>query len=416
MSGAEGLLTGIGVGVGYGAIADYAKLGVLWAKWKAMNLIAPTFIKDVFASTLQSILSSEHDPVSGMSSKGTVDVMWQFINNTIEMSLLIDEGIATQMFIQMIQQSIAYAIHASHAGAIGTIGNVYSGSSSLSVAFGDNVGHDLDFVDDKTLGFIASSLGSNLPTIGYQLTKGANQRLEEYTTRLRRDTELIIDEWNDLTLAYYRQYHTMCRDRFGNAITMKEDAVKRAYSILETMGNAYLTRIAEQFDSLEGARNWFDAGLISETELEQVTLRLQLENEASDKNYDEYKESVLGAVDDAMGEWDDYIEQSLGDLTLNEEAYNGMLQKMLYPIFNDVAMLTEAIVSRVNQVLTNICAYRNVTPPLQIVSDELPPLIEASGYIPLTEASIELEKDGLPHVPVDYILMRYSRWVKGADG
>ena len=154
MSGAEGLLTGIGVGVGYGAIADYAKLGVLWAKWKAMNLIAPTFIKDVFASTLQSILSSEHDPVSGMSSKGTVDVMWQFINNTIDMSLLIDEGIATQMFIQMIQQSIAYAIHASHAGAIGTIGNVYSGSSSLSVAFGDNVGHDLDFVDDKTLGLL----------------------------------------------------------------------------------------------------------------------------------------------------------------------------------------------------------------------------------------------------------------------
>jgi len=366
-SAGAGLLTGMGLGVGYGIFSEYARLGTLWGKWKIINALSPNFMKDVFSMTMESIIASEHDSVTGMSSKGTIDVMWEFINKTIDMSLLINEGIATQMFIQMIQQSIAYAIHSSHAGAIGTIGNVYSGSSSLSVAFGDNVGEDSEVIDDKHLGFIGASIGSNLPTIGYQLARGGNARLREHVTRLQRDVENIIDEWNDLTLSYYRQHHTMARDEFSNAINMKKDAVTRAYSILESMGNTHLSRIAEQLDTLVAGKEWFDATLISEEELIMLATRINLERTASEANYDEHKDAIIDAITLAIVDWDAYITTAMSDLTGNETLYNTLLNQALQSIFYDVSLLVDVILERLNLILEHICAYRNISPSLRFI-------------------------------------------------
>ena len=373
-----GLLTGMGLGVGYGIISDYARLGVMWAKWKAINAISPEFMKDIFSSTMESIIASEGDAVTGMSSKGTIDVMWDFINKTIDMSLLINEGIATQMFIQMIQQSIAYAIHSSHAGAIGTIGNVYRGSASLSVAYGDNVGEDTEFVDDKLAGFIGASIGANLPTVGYQLIRGGNRRLSEHVTRLQRDMGSLIDEWNDLTLSYYRQHHTMARDEFGNAIGMKKDAVSRAYSILEQMGHEHSRRIAEQLDTLVGAKEWFDATLISEEELIMVATRVNLERIASEANYDDYKTAVLNAVTSTITDWDTYVATAMSDLTNNEALYNELINEALTHIIYDVAIVVDIILEKANLIFEHICAYRNIFPPIRFIKGVIEP------YVPYT--------------------------------
>jgi len=379
---AAGLLTGAGLGVGYGILSDYARLGALWAKWKAINALSPNFMKDVFASTMESIIASEKDSVTGLSSKGTIDVMFEFINKTIDMSLLINEGIATQMFIQMIQQSIAYAIHSSHAGAIGTIGNVYSGSSSLSVAFGDNVGEDSEVIDDKIAGFIGASIGANIPTIGYQLVRGGNTRLSAYVTRLQRDVENIIDEWNDLTLSYYRQHHTMTRDEFSNAVNMKKDAVTRAYSILESMGNTHLSRIAEQLDTLVAGKEWFDAGFISEEELVMLSTRINLERIASEANYDEHKTAILDAVTSTITDWDAYITTAMSDLQGNEALYNTLLNQALSSIFYDVSLLIDAILEGLSLALENICAYRNLSPSLRFIKGVFEPFKPYDLYRP----------------------------------
>jgi len=412
---ASGLLTGMGLGVGYGILSDYARLGTMWAKWKAINAVSPNFMRDVFANTMQSILSAEKDSVTGMSSKGTIDVMFDFIDKTIDMSLLINEGIATQMFIQMIQQSIAYAIHSSHAGAIGTIGNVYSGSSSLSVMYGDNIGADLDVIDLRHAGFLGASIGANLPTLGYQLVRGGNQLFDKCVTRLRNDVEGIIDEWNDLTLSYYRQYHTMARDEFGNAIGMKKDAVSRAYSIIEQMGHEHLRRIAEQLDTIVGAREWFDATLISEEELIMVATRINLERTASEANYDDHKTAVVNAITSTVTDWDTYVSQALGDLTNNEVLYNRLLNQALEPIFNDVANMVEVLVANLDKVLEHVGAYRNVKSPLSIVVETEPPLGETEDYVSYYYGNLQLAKDGIPHVPVDYIPLTGGTYLKVAD-
>jgi len=133
-----GFVYGLGVGTGYAVLSEYARAILLWAKWKAVKETS----RHKVAEVMQSLLSAEKDSVTGLSTKGQVDTIIEFIDKTIDLVGLIDESIATQMFIQMIQQSVAYAINASHAGAIGTVANVYSGGASM---------HGMEAILDVTL-------------------------------------------------------------------------------------------------------------------------------------------------------------------------------------------------------------------------------------------------------------------------
>jgi hypothetical protein len=355
-----GLLAGLGIGLGYGVVSDYARLGALWAKWGVMNALKPDFVKDAFAKTMQSILSAEKDPVSGLSSKGTVDVMWEFVGRTIDMSIMINENIATQMFIQMLQQSIAYAIHSSHAGAIGTLGNVYSGSTYLSPTESSYIAEESDRIDRDMKAFLSAEVGQNIPTLAFSLTRGANRQVSSATQSLMRNVDTLLDEWNDLALSYYRHYHSMARERLGSALRMKETAVDRAYGLLEQVGNEHLARLSEQLDTLTGAKAWFDAGLMSEDDLKEIAIRIDLERNASEGNYDVYKTDIVSAIADTITTWDAKITQALGDLTDTEDKYNALFTNMFTVILTDVSNIIDAVAYHCETILGDVCAYRNI--------------------------------------------------------
>jgi len=356
MSPAAGLGMGVGLGVGFGVLSEYARLGILWAKWKGWGKnIAPNII----ASCLQGIVDAEKDEVSGLSGKGAVDTIVSFMDKTLDLAWAIDESIATQMFVQMIQQSIAYAIHSSHAGSIGTIGNVYSGSMFLSGAQASSIGSNADYFDSYLRGFLSAEVGLNKPTLAFDLVRGANQRIGEIFGAMMRNMDAFLDEWNDLALSYYRQYHTMARERFASAITMKESATDRAYSLLEQVANEHMARISEQLDTLEGAKAWFDGGLMTEDELKDIAIRVDLERGASEDNYDEYNTDIVGAITNAVSTWDAKITQALGDLTDNETKYNLLIRSIFSEMFNKVSSFAEMIVGLVQKSIDDTNAYRN---------------------------------------------------------
>ena len=365
MGAGAGLGYGLGLGVGFGVLSEYARLAILWAKWKGWGKsVAPSII----ASCLQGLLSAEKNEVSGLSSKGAVDTIVSFMDRTLDLAWVIDESIATQMFIQMIQQSIAYAIHSSHAGAIGTIGNVYSGSMYLSGAQASSIGSNADYFDNYLRGFLGAEVGLNKPTLTFDLVRGANTRIGEIFGAMMRNMDTFLDEWNDLALSYYRQYHTMCRERFASAITMKESATDRAYSLLEQVGNEHMARISEQLDTLEGAKAWWDAGLMSDDELKDVAIRVDLERNASETNYDDYKTDITGAITGAVSTWDAKITQALGDLTDNETKYNVLIRSMFDGMFKQVSDFAEMIVGLVQKSIDDVNAYRNSKMEINVAS------------------------------------------------
>jgi hypothetical protein len=410
-----GVGAGVGIGIGYGVLSDYAKLGLTWAKWAGINAIDPNFFNSAFAKTLQGLLDAEKDPITGLSTKGMIDVMKGFIDSTIGLSLYIDPSIAQAMFVQMIHQSVAYAIHTSHAGAIGTVANVYSGSASLSTGLADNIAHDTDVIDLNHASFLSASVGVNSPTLSYALIRGMNQRFGEYSAKMMNDVEGIMAEWNDLSLAYYRQWVTLARERFANAITMKEDIVTRAYSIMEQMALEHLRRYTELIDTLQGAKTWWDTEdpvthvrLITDEELTDMSLRVDLERQASEANFNDFLDSIQASITNGIVEWDVKITQALGDMTDTEEAFCKLLKRMLAPIFIDVANVVECMTSIADNILENVSAYRNVAKPISILHSTLPPYNEAVGYIPLVDVPFELEKDGLPFHPKEYIILTHG--------
>jgi len=350
-------LTGMGVGVGFGVLSEYASLAIRTAKWK---LIPAQWKSDAISVIMQQILDAEHDKVSGLSSKGAVDVISNFIDGTINLAWMIDESIASQMFVQMIQQSIAYAIHASHAGSIGTIGNVYSGSASLSSARAQAVSEGTNEFDRRLRAFLNASVGLNIPSLTSEVVKGSNARLDDYIRQLISDSQMLITEWNDLVLDYYRRYSTLAHQRYQNAVTMNEDVTTRAYSLLESVGTTHLTRINELLDTLDGAYNWYSAGLVSASELSEIALRVELERQASEQVYDEYEGEVLSAIDRGVEDWDSYVTAGFNDLTLMETEWKNLIANVLAPLLADVSAFVDIIVKIADETIEDVCAYRNI--------------------------------------------------------
>lgn len=355
------VLSGIGFGVGLGAtystVVDLLRTATTWVKWRALG---GTLGYQKITEALQTIASAEKDEVSGLTPRGMVDVIYQFMNHTMDMAVFISESVATQMFVQMIQQSIAYAIHASHAGAIGTVMNVYSGGTYLSSTEVSSVGENVDLVDRHSRGFLSAEAGQNIPTLAYSLSRGVNRRIEDVYRSIMRSVDSLLDEWNDMALSYYRQFHTMARTRFGDAIEMKESIVTRAYGLLEQIANEHLARISEQLDTLEGAKAWFDAGLMESSELADIAVRIDLEREASEDNYDEHKTAILNSIEAGVAEWDSKIEQALNDLKSSEDAFNVLIYKIFSTVFADVVDFVSVVCSMVDKTVEDVCAYRNV--------------------------------------------------------
>lgn len=373
-----GLGAGAGIGLGLGVLSDQARLGILYAKWHGRGR---TWKCDRIAEALQSILNAEKDSVTGMSSKGTVDTVVDFIDATINFAVQVDESIATQTFLQMLHQSIAYAIHASHAGSIGTIGNVYSGGMYLSGAESSGIGEEAEHLSRGLRAFLSAEVGQNLPTLAFNLVRGANRRLEDSLRGILSQVDTFVSEWNDLSLAYYRQYHTLAMTRFTDAIKMKENVTDRAYSLLEQMANEHLARINEQLDTLEGGKNWFDAELMSSEELGDVGLRIGLEVEASEDDWESHKTAILKAIDDAMIEWDLKVNQALDDLTDSEYRYCILIRQMLDEVFTDVIQFVSQLVGYCESAVADVCAYRNIEQPVNInVQDPLTHIETASEY------------------------------------
>jgi len=377
-----GFLTAVGIGAGVsagvGALSGILNQLILYLKWKAFKWMA----RPVVASILDKIVDAEKDPVHGLSTAGQVDAIMDFIDRTIDFAWFTDISIASQMFVQLMQQSIAYAISASHAGSIGTVCNVYSGGQSIHPVQSMSVGECVDLMDRGTKAFISASAGLNIPTLAFNLQRGVNRRIEDVYQRIMVTVDGLLDEWNDQALNYYRRYITLARQRLEDAITLKEDVVTRAYGLLERMANEHLARITELVDTLEGAKAWFDAGLMSADELKQIAVRIDLERQASEYNYDEMKGMILDAVDSAMNEHDTYIEQALKDLQKAQYKFCLIIRDIFGELFNDVYEFAQAVIDEVDKVIQDVCAYRNVKQAVHV---------EMTNMLGETEASPETE-------------------------
>jgi len=353
----SGLGWGIGLGTAYGTTVDLLRTGITWAKWKALR----SWLGDPkIAETLQSVLSAEKDEVTGLSAKGIVDTIAQFIDKTLDFAIAVDAAVAQQLFVQMVQQSVAYAISNSHAGAVGTLCNVYSGSASIHPFEVERVAMYADLIDRSLKAFLSASAGLNIPALTLKLQHGANQRIAEVFRQLQTQIDRLIDEWNDQHLDQYRHYITMARNRFQDALEMYENIVTRVYTLIEQMAQEHLSRIAEQLDTLEGARAWFDGGYISEDELREIAVRVNLEREASQDNWEEMVEELSSLIEETTRDWKVHVMTLYYEYVDAKALYLTVISRSIRSVISGIVKYVDELAEELTKTVEDVCAYRNI--------------------------------------------------------
>lgn len=358
-----GFVTGVGFGSAYNTVVDILRTGATWIKWKAFSQM---FGYPKMVSIMQDLISAEKDEVHGLSAKGVIDTIFNFVDKTIDFSWIISEAMASQLFIQMIQQSVAYSITNSVAGSIGSMCNVYSGSSHLPALHVNTIGDNIDLADRYVKSYLMASMGLNVPSTAFELCRGVNSRIGSLLSRIISQADSLIESYNDWVTNFYTHYHTMARNRFQDALEMVENLYTRAYGLLEQVANDHLSRLNEQLDTVEGARSWFESGFISEDDFKDICIRVKLEVEASEANFDDYKTEILNSVENAKLEWDSYVTTGLNDLIGCIQKYAGFVSGILNSLFSDVVAFVQAICNEADKIVEDVCAYRNVSQSAKI--------------------------------------------------
>jgi hypothetical protein len=292
----------------------------------------------------------------------------------------------------MIQQSVAYAIHQSHGGAVQTICNTYAGSTNLQGMAAAQLSENVDLIDEQSASFLGAASGLNIPSIGFEFFKGANTRIDVVYTRIIQQINAYVDKWNNVALSYYDHYLTMARTRLQEALEMKESILAKAYTLLEKVANEHLTRIAEQIDTISGCNNWYKAKFSTEDELIQICLRISTEEVASEANFDEYVYEITSGIETSLNDWDSYVETALTDIQMAESRYASMIKQMFDTMFSDVDTFVSTILGYVNDNIDNIAAYRGVIKPVSVDS------INATGTI-------------TPVIQTGVTRLKWKRWI-----
>jgi len=364
-----GLLWGISLGTAYSSTVEFLRTGVDWAKWKYLFETQGHY---KVAEALEALIDADKDAVTGLSPKGIVDTVKAFIDKTLDLAICANSAIASQLFVQMIQQSVAYAISNSHAGSIGTIANIYSGSASLHAMELERVAEYADLIDRKLKAFLHASAGLNTLATAFKVQRGVNSRIAELYQVVQNAVERLQSEINDTQLEEYRHYITMARNRFQDALEMYENIVSRAYTMIEQLAQEHLTRIAEQLDTLEGAKAWYDGGYISEDELREIAIRIDLERQASEENWNEMVNEITSLIEEEIKNWDVYIQNLLYDYMYAKGVYAIVLSNIISSVLSEVYSVVSTFVNEAYKMVEDVCAYRNVKPPVKFeVADTL---------------------------------------------
>ena len=100
-------------------------------------------------------------------------------------------------------------------------------------------------------------------------------------------------------------------------------------------------------------------------------MRVDLERQASEADYNEYKTAILEAISNAETNWDTFVNTALNDLTVIETKYMMLIRSILDSLFNNVASIVEGLANELNITIEDVCAYRNTEKVVTISKEEV---------------------------------------------
>jgi len=336
---------------------------IRYGEWKLFEALTG---RRFIAQILDLFEKAEQHEISGISAKGILDVFWYMVEWTVALSVIIEPELVDELLLEMIQEGFTNAIQTSVGGAFQTLLNVYRGGSPPPTDYARDIAQEIGNIDTKTLALLWAMTGFNYPTLVFDVLRGLHLQMDEVATDVYNQVLDLIREWNDYIFTWHRILLAETRSRFAKVCEFVEDAIERAYSVTERVINTHLARINEFLDSLEGLKQQYDAGLISEEEFKIEARVIYLEAKGSKEAYDSYVQAIQETINKAEEEVDTYVNQIVEKIPLVYETIAETFSKKLSTASEGFNAWLEQMLNVVTEALRGVRAYRNITEPVTL--------------------------------------------------
>ena len=273
--------------------------GTTWARWQiGKKLDASNWVTAAF----DAIGDGEAHPVSGLSPAGIMYAIYENIESTVKMMMIMEGEIVEELFMELIQEGMSNAVQYSLGGAYQTIMDVYRGAYPPMPDMISTIMENYELFDMNLLTLLVAMAGANIPTTAYETMVGLRRHHETDLQHLRR---YLITKIDDKDTAYYHALtqRLQIANQCVESQCEKEWMVRRrANDMIAEAARRYLARLNELMDELEAVKHWFDAGLISEGDASLIAVAMRVEAGVIDEYYSDVKSEIESKRDEIISD------------------------------------------------------------------------------------------------------------------
>jgi len=356
---AEGIKLSSAVGrlVG-GVMEEKAEAGINVAMWEVSKLAG---IKNMFAHTFASIEDATQDEITGIAPDGITDILERFIDTTVKLATIIDKEIAGELFGEMIQEGVSNAIQTSLGGAMQTIFNLRRGSFPAMQDYANMVGQNIDSGDRIVNATVSAMAGMNAITTAFDLSRGANQQIQNSYRFLGNEIENVTTYINTQSLGIYGNILVAMNVLTSRLIHMPLEVAMVYHEVVRRIAEEHLARLNELEDTLEAIKNYLENGYMDYTTAELEASKVKAEIEATQQSYNTFISSLQTVYDDTIN----YIATNVGSVYSYVNLEKTQIVDNLIEVLNLINYTLDAevksdLVTKLNEIYETILTYREI--------------------------------------------------------
>jgi len=302
------------------------------------------------------------DRITGISPNGIMQIIIGMIDVAMKMAIASSKDLSEELFGEMIQEGISNAVQTSLGGALQTIWNVYRGSFPALQDYSRDVGNAIDQVDDKIASLICVLAGTIVPTIVFDLVRGANQNLEDTYKHAVGQVELAQNFVNNQAFSVLAMPLNAVNQYALRLVFMRWEAVRTYNETIRRVAEEHLARLNELEDTLESIKMWYDNKFLSEEEAITYASKIEAEFNATWASFNEYLNTAQAVLEETFNTINANFEQIRNSL---HSAYNDLfdvmykLHDLLIRSVDDDTIKSE-LIAKLNQVYHGVRCYREI--------------------------------------------------------
>ena len=228
---------------------------------------------------------AEPHSVSGLSSKGLLDLTIKALETVAKMSIIFNPEVVNELFLEIIQEGFSNAIQFSIGGAFQNILSFWRGSYGVQTGQSYQVLQVIDNIDDLTLAWLLLSSGEHVITLTYEILFGLQQKYDDDKSLQQSQIVSIVDYLNRLSFSWNETLRAEAERLLSRSLRLAEEYYDRIVSLADNLLERFISRANELDAEVESHKILYDSNTIAEDSFRAVLIENKL---LLDKSFDSY--------------------------------------------------------------------------------------------------------------------------------